>query len=807
MSSSLRLAAVAACVGLFLACSGDAADVVPRGEGDDGGASDASTSSGDAGSSSDGDAGDAGDAGVVPDCDDGNPCTEDRLEDAGCVHVTRPDGTVCSDGLRCTGDDRCQAGVCRGIDLAPSVVSRGTFFGYGAPPNEDGPALVGLADLVSDTHVLFAETLGIQQLGVSLVEVTANGLERLDTKVVDVPLARYFHGRDWSEILATFFVPLGPDRTVLVGSRRRLELFDTSSGKIESLATFPLHPVSDSIIAGAGRGSRFYTCSLHELITWEIDAAGEIQRLGAVLPAHDCRSLSLSADGNELLVASSQGIDRVDVSNPSAPVFGDGFASARAFGRVDANGDLIVGQRQGLYGAMGDIEVYRRSDLAVTPAAPPVAIFASTGALPVPSALPIGFALLDDAIAVEWRRGDGTHTSYTTEVYALPGTGAPLRTFVHRRVRDERLSLTATPLVRRGRHLVVPPWRTVLRDDPATGVLTPLTGPEQAGFEVVTPLAANRLTAFSGRAKHEIDLLDPTAPAVTSTTLPVDVGFLRWEPNGRDPLSAPGGFPPVSLAARQRPTPVSCFTRASSGALGSAGAVTLPARGNLADLGHAMLEVEPKNEPGQFRVQWFDAPAACDGRTLAAKVDGTIQLHPGDNRSRTSWAFDGDRSGAPSILLAELRRAGDDPFGATFAWLEPASSGTGWQIAAQSNLEGALWFALALRVHGDRAVLTDGRKVFVLRRTGKHIEIVASRELEHLGELEEIVSILRFDGELVYLASRQPTTGVVVLRVPDLEPLARFETHGVVKSMAEVGDRLVLGSANAIDVADVVCPR
>ncbi|MDF2697991.1 MAG: hypothetical protein K0S65_6374, partial [Labilithrix sp.] len=49
--------------------------------------------------------------------------------------------------------------------------------------------------------------------------------------------------------------------------------------------------------------------------------------------------------------------------------------------------------------------------------------------------------------------------------------------------------------------------------------------------------------------------------------------------------------------------------------------------------------------------------------------------------------------------------------------------------------------------------------------------------------------------------------GVLVLRARDLEVVGRFETNGVVRSMAEVDDQVVFGSANALDVADVVCPR
>jgi hypothetical protein len=49
------------------------------------------------------------------DCDDGNPCTDDRCTADGCEHLNNQ--APCSDGDSCTVDDRCQAGVCSGDPL------------------------------------------------------------------------------------------------------------------------------------------------------------------------------------------------------------------------------------------------------------------------------------------------------------------------------------------------------------------------------------------------------------------------------------------------------------------------------------------------------------------------------------------------------------------------------------------------------------------------------------------------------------------------------------------------------------------
>ncbi len=49
--------------------------------------------------------------GSCQDCDDGNPCTEDRCDDGGCVSVPLTD-TPCDDGDFCNGVDVCDAGAC-----------------------------------------------------------------------------------------------------------------------------------------------------------------------------------------------------------------------------------------------------------------------------------------------------------------------------------------------------------------------------------------------------------------------------------------------------------------------------------------------------------------------------------------------------------------------------------------------------------------------------------------------------------------------------------------------------------------------
>ncbi len=51
-------------------------------------------------------------------CDDGDPCSADSCDAAGCFSSLLPDGTPCDDGYVDTVDDQCAAGACEGVLLA-----------------------------------------------------------------------------------------------------------------------------------------------------------------------------------------------------------------------------------------------------------------------------------------------------------------------------------------------------------------------------------------------------------------------------------------------------------------------------------------------------------------------------------------------------------------------------------------------------------------------------------------------------------------------------------------------------------------
>ena len=82
-----------------------------------------------------------------PNCDDGDPCTDDACVPlVGCESQPRPSGAVCDDGNVCTTDDHCVAGMCLGgvVPLCEAAACRRQICtpeaGWGFEPGPDGAA-------------------------------------------------------------------------------------------------------------------------------------------------------------------------------------------------------------------------------------------------------------------------------------------------------------------------------------------------------------------------------------------------------------------------------------------------------------------------------------------------------------------------------------------------------------------------------------------------------------------------------------------------------------------------------------------
>lgn len=690
--------------------------------------------------------------------------------------------------------------------------------GFGVSADEDDEPVNGLAEFLADDELLYLDSVGTEGSSLSLVRLGPTNIERIDTKSTPLSLKWDIETPSdrWANRVTSHVVPLSDHRVAVIASRQGIEIFDTASGKIVSVASLALAAGSSPILAATGRGSRFYTCDSTALEAWEIDATSTVRRLGRSTSSSECSSLALSANAQELLVATRSGVDRVDVTDPSAMTPKSSLLTGHPYWRVGLDGDFFVAQTRGTWERTREIEVYRWSELVFDPMAPPIMTFDAPPASTRPGRWPLGFAFVDGALAIAWKEKETFSVRYATELHPLPG-GDPGLTgrIVHRAGVEDRLPTKAFALAARGRKLVVPPWRAVLRHDATANTLVSLNGEEVSGFRAVVPAAANHAVALSTFGIHDVDLQNPDAPTVSSASLPITESYFRWLPGGLHRLSVPGGVKSGdisefgALTLEQPITPISCFSM-TGGALVPAGILSISDEGDarelgrVIDLGGALLHLNRLTDAiqPQIRLRWYDKPSSCDNRTLAPIIDGTV----GISAEHLSYGVGASAVGAPGIVVVDNRGVDVDAV-TSLRWMERAPSTSTWRTAATLEVAGFLdFFATHVRVHGNLALVHDRRRIVIVERKGPTLTIVAQREILDGGTPEVLGEVLGFDEELVHVSTKRAPNGVLVLRTRDLQPLARFTTHGLPHSMAEIGAQLVFGSANAVDVVDAVCP-
>ncbi|WP_267146672.1 hypothetical protein [Pyxidicoccus xibeiensis] len=805
-------------VALLMACAGDAPGVVPpddAGSEDSGGAPDAGGPDGGVPDAGGPDAGgpDAGgpdggesDAGA---CHDDDPCTAERLDESGsCIYPAAPDGTACDDGERCTAADRCLAGACRGEPVSRPAATFGTLWSYGAAPVErGGPPLEGLAESVSDDRILFGERLGGGGLSVSLVRVAPEGLVRLDQRTLDLYVERFLGSWDWSDRFTTFFIPLGPERVVVVGTRQRVELLGLEEDRLTSLSRYALHPGGDSIVAGAGRGDRFWTCAGYAVTAWRVGGDHSLSQDAAhtfQLPGGTCRALALSPDGHTLWAATSVGLVPVQVSSPSGPVVGAPRFNTQAFFHVQVRGAFVVAHELLRYGELGRIYVYRAADLAGTGTPSPLATFA-----PLEGAgrweRPLGFVLLDGELLVEWFRLKGTVRTYTLERHTLTAGGVSpvVGSLALREGEEVGLHLSPLLLTGAGRHAVSQPWRRVLTLEDG-GALRFKTGVHHGALERVRTAPDGTLQAVGPFESHRVDLSNPDQPTLAAggVLLPADTRRLRLAPPGSGPgplelVTVPASGPNVHQ--EEGTAVLSCLRPGDGGLLEAAGHVSVtggPAA--LASSKGQLFQVAPTSQG--YRLRRFTLPGTCAGAVLAPASERTATPEAGAG-TRTGWAFavDGEHE---EVLLGEVRF--EDPAKPSRLSLHWSSwTGAG---AATGTLSGTTdQFTAVALAKGLALVIENGRQLHLLERQGTRIVTRKHVDLSLLPTPLDVRHILAFDGAVAYLALAAPPFGVVALGTDDLSVLARYPTPSAVRSLASSGEWLVLGMNDALTVATPVC--
>ncbi|MBZ4419772.1 hypothetical protein [Myxococcus sp. RHSTA-1-4] len=725
---------------------------------------------------------------------------------------------ACSAGAPPSGEETSRApGSAMHAGAADTSVAAawasGTVLSYGADPAEGGrPPLEGLAEAVSDDRILFGERLDGAGMSVSLVRASPDGLRTLDQRVFDLYVERYFGSWDWSDRFSTFFIPLGADRAVAVGSRQRLELLSLAGDRITPLSRYALSPASDSILSGAGRGDLFWTCSSYWVTAWRVgpdNALSADSTRSFVLPGV-CRSLALSPDGTRLLAGTQRGFVSVDVAR-SPPFVGRQHFPRQPFFQVQGHGTLVLAQELVPYGGMGRIHVFRAADLNGATDPVPVKTFAPRSTPEVWES-PVGFVVNDSGLLVEWFRVRGSTRAYEVESHALTEAGvSPVRSTLLLRESDE-VGLHVSPLgmTGRGRHAVAQPWRRVLEVEPS-GAMRFLTGVGHGSLERLWVGAGGDVTAVGPFAVHRLALESSDGPAVVGGGMALAPGTqrLRLLPrSGEDDTwelaTVSVGEPGVSQESGT--ARLSCLRPGLTGFLEERGSVRVEggpaalatARGQLFQV--ALLS------SGSYRVRRFELPHECDGTLLSPAGEDLVRGGHPDGVVPSGWtlAADADRG---DLLLGEAFYDGPT---ASARFMLSWFSGDSIDSVARGELPGTTDQFTALALARDRAlVIENGRKVYVLEREGERLVVLAYEDLSRRPEPLDVSRILAFDGSVAWLALNSRPVGVIALSASDLSVLARHETPSSVRSIAFTGGRRVMGMNNAVTVApdDSLQPR
>ncbi len=266
-------------------------------------------------------------------CEEGNTCTLDTCDVLrGCQHRALPDGTPCEDGNLCSVADTCAQGTCRGgpptVDPAPV----GVAFGYGAR---------GSAVVLDDTRVVFFDQLTRASgpfIRATVTQRTGNVLRHVRTTTLDAVTDLFFF-----QVLANGIIA----STTSEGSytfRVHLWAVDTDGTVREAgrSGTFGSSSGGTSLVGGASRGSIRYLAgttgvSASTLIAIDAtDPANPVVRSQA-LP-YAVRGLAVDEVHDLLLAGGDDGIMRLSLADPAAPVMVDFQLAGTGIYQIATNG-------------------------------------------------------------------------------------------------------------------------------------------------------------------------------------------------------------------------------------------------------------------------------------------------------------------------------------------------------------------------------------------------------------------------------------------------------------------------------------
>ncbi|MEM1414640.1 MAG: hypothetical protein AAGH15_07060 [Myxococcota bacterium] len=208
----------------------------------------------------------------MPLCDDGNPCTRDRLVAGACEHTPLADGTACDDGDRCTHADVCGAGVCVGQAGAegPAEVLASVE-----------PRFRGQGTAVGGGRFLFIDRAA-SPVTLVLARAETSGFTSLDE--APAPMG------------ARLVESLGPDLAV-VQTQAGGQIVELRGDRLRLRGTFA---ANGAPIEVAYDGDRLWVCSAVDWLTTELrefDARDLGDLVDAGVVPESCQSLTVATTG------------------------------------------------------------------------------------------------------------------------------------------------------------------------------------------------------------------------------------------------------------------------------------------------------------------------------------------------------------------------------------------------------------------------------------------------------------------------------------------------------------------------------
>lgn len=769
---------------------------------DVGGSSEAGADPGDsAGASGVGGMSDGGSAGCNTNspfsCDDGDSCTRDSLSrGCECVHEALEEGSPCNDGNTCTKNDTCSAGVCRGEQTVSTAEVLGSLRSFGTTPG----LLTQVAFVAPDRAVF------VSGKTTTLVALNGDELEVLDR--IEMAMAVRVDNVSsliWVSRPRTFVFPLTQKRFAVAGQYDTIDIYDIVANQLVLASRYPFPGFGENDIhAATGNGSRLWTCWGNSVEQYAVEeASGKVtpDRSFLLPTSHSCQGLALTPDKETLLVPTSNGLDRLDISDPGGAMALMDSGPEGQFLLDAAASDTRVAAYQlvNQYAGYGDVRAWDSASLEEVEHFP----------MNVSGATPVGLAMAGSRLLVQ----EDDSTGCTNQARLFDMTHAPFEL-----VSSSAVTRACSPvagslphhLVATKDYVVLEPMHQIVRIDQSTGQLTALRGLLQGSFERVLAVGPNTVEVHSPFSMHLVDISNPAVPVVKDGGVPMPVDLEQTRLELHADASAPAFLTAPSTPLQRNAGPVTTLCWSNGADLPTvAGSIQNDDEEQLDDWiasGPYLYQLDPKDAQ-DLRLRRYAAASLTQSerQVLTPVWDQVLIPAPLANPpSRTGSA------NVSTLRFAIEPRTGDlivaERRGSSGVLLGFSLDHDGYHPSF-SRLVAATPVGVA--TVGARSVVLFNNRVLTLNSAGETMAEVQFSAIQAPGSTLSARALLGFDGELAYLSmsisNGNPNKLVLVLRADNLSEVTRYYAPETVLSMTEAGGHLVFGMGSTLMVASPEC--